>query len=159
VHEPDLRVALFGMLLGDAVRFAKEWLGIAIATAGCGCSRAATGRPAARARGRPLALLGAAPSRRTFVIGRRLIQTVPLLPYLGAVNGRRGRVRTALAHGGRRPARPVIHRMRAAALSRRSSAIAAHRGGKTTPAHLVSLRQPRPAAPVVTWARSASSPR
>jgi drug/metabolite transporter (DMT)-like permease len=78
--------ALFGGLLGDRVR-GREWVGIAIAAAGCAVLAGGDWRAGGDALiGDGLALLGAASAAAYLVVGRRLRTALPLLPYLGAVN-------------------------------------------------------------------------
>ena len=78
--------ALFGLFVGDRVQ-RREWIGIGIATVGCGVLAGGdwqAGRDALLGDG--LALAGAATATGYLVVGRRLRESVPLLPYLGAVN-------------------------------------------------------------------------
>jgi drug/metabolite transporter (DMT)-like permease len=80
--------ALFGRIfLGDRVA-SREVVGIAIAAGGCavlaGGDWSAGGDALA---GDGLALVGAASAAGYLVVGRRLRTSVPLLPYLGVVNG------------------------------------------------------------------------
>lgn len=80
--------ALFGRIfLGDRVA-RREVLGIGVAAAGCavlaGGDWSAGGDALA---GDGLALVGAASAAGYLVVGRRLRASVPLLPYLGVVNG------------------------------------------------------------------------
>lgn len=78
--------ALFGRFLGDRVK-PREWLGIAIAAGGCAVLAGGdweTGGDALVGDG--LALIGAASAAAYLVVGRRLRESVPLLPYLGCVN-------------------------------------------------------------------------
>lgn len=78
--------ALFGTLLGDRVS-PREVLGIAIAGAGCAVLAGGDWQAGGDALiGDGLALIGAASAAAYLVIGRRLRSSVPLLPYLGAVN-------------------------------------------------------------------------
>ena len=122
--------ALFGTLLGDRVT-RREIAGIAIAA--CGCAVLAGGDWQAGGDaliGDGLALVGAASAAGYLVVGRRLRATVPLFPYLGAVNGDRGR--RARDRGARDRRRAwsrltesrVSSRVRAPRWSRRSSATA-----------------------------------
>ncbi len=78
--------ALFGTLLGDRVS-RREIFGIVIAA--CGCAVLAGGDWQAGGTallGDGLALIGAAAAAAYLVLGRRLRASVPLFPYLGAVN-------------------------------------------------------------------------
>jgi drug/metabolite transporter (DMT)-like permease len=78
--------ALLGRLLGDRVR-AREAVGIAIAAAGCAVLAGGDWRAGGDALiGDGLALVGAASAAAYLVVGRRLREALPLLPYLGAVN-------------------------------------------------------------------------
>lgn len=78
--------ALFGRLLGDRVT-GRELTGIAIAAVGCAVLAQGDWRAGGDALiGDGLALVGAASAAAYLVVGRRLRSSVPLLPYLGAVN-------------------------------------------------------------------------
>jgi len=78
--------ALFGLLLGDRVR-RREWQGIAVAALGCaiigGRDWSAGGGALI---GDGLALAGAATAAGYLVVGRRLREAMPLVPYLALVN-------------------------------------------------------------------------
>lgn len=79
--------ALFGTLLGDRVT-RRELAGIAIAGGGCAVLAGGDWKAGGDALlGDALALAGAASAAAYLVIGRRLRASVPLFPYLGAVNG------------------------------------------------------------------------
>jgi len=79
--------ALFGLVLGDHVR-RREVFGIAIAAAGCAVLAGGDWQAGGDALlGDGLALLGAASAAGYLVVGRSLRMRVPLLPYLGMVNG------------------------------------------------------------------------
>jgi drug/metabolite transporter (DMT)-like permease len=79
--------AAFGVLLGDRVT-ARELGGIAIAAAGCAVLAGGDWQAGGDALiGDGLALVGAASAAAYLVVGRRLRASVPLFPYLGAVNG------------------------------------------------------------------------
>jgi drug/metabolite transporter (DMT)-like permease len=79
--------ALFGTLLGDRVS-SREIAGIAIAGAGCAVLAGGDWQAGGDALiGDGLALVGAASAAGYLVMGRRLRSHVPLMPYLGAVNG------------------------------------------------------------------------
>ncbi|MCX5744755.1 MAG: DMT family transporter [Proteobacteria bacterium] len=78
--------ALFGTLLGDRPR-RRELVGIAIAGGGCAVVAGGDWSVGGEALvGDGLALVGAASAAAYLVVGRRLRERVPLLPYLGAVN-------------------------------------------------------------------------
>jgi drug/metabolite transporter (DMT)-like permease len=78
--------ARFGTLLGDRVS-RRELGGIAIAAAGCAVLAGGDWQAGGNALiGDGLALIGAASAAAYLVVGRRLRESVPLLPYLGAVN-------------------------------------------------------------------------
>lgn len=79
--------ALFGTFLGDRVS-SREIVGIAIAAAGCAVLAGGDWQAGGDALiGDALALVGAASAAGYLVMGRRLRSHVPLMPYLGAVNG------------------------------------------------------------------------
>jgi drug/metabolite transporter (DMT)-like permease len=79
--------ALFGRIfLGDRVA-RREVIGIAIAAVGCGVLAGGDWSAGGDALiGDGLALVGAASAAGYLVVGRRLRDAVPLLPYLGTVN-------------------------------------------------------------------------
>lgn len=79
--------ALFGrVFLGDRVA-PRELAGIAIAAAGCAVLAGGDWSAGGDALiGDALALVGAASAAGYLVVGRRLRESVPLLPYLGTVN-------------------------------------------------------------------------
>lgn len=77
----------FGLLLGDRVT-RREVAGIAIAAIGCAVLAGGDWQAGGKALlGDGLALIGAASAAAYLVVGRRLRDSVPLFPYLGAVNG------------------------------------------------------------------------
>jgi drug/metabolite transporter (DMT)-like permease len=79
--------ALFGTFLGDRVT-RREIAGIAIAVAGCSVLAGGDWRAGGDALiGDALAIVGAISVAGYLVLGRRLRTAVPLLPYLGVVNG------------------------------------------------------------------------
>ena len=77
----------FGTLLGDRVT-RRELAGIAVAAVGCAVLAGGDWQAGGNALvGDGLALVGAASAAGYLVVGRRLRDSVPLFPYLGAVNG------------------------------------------------------------------------
>lgn len=79
--------AAFGTLLGDRVT-RRELAGIGVAAAGCAVLAGGDWQAGGNALiGDGLALVGAASAAGYLVVGRRLRASVPLFPYLGAVNG------------------------------------------------------------------------
>lgn len=79
--------ALLGAVVGDRVT-RREWVGIAVAGAGCATLAGGdwqAGRDALIGDG--LALAGAASAAGYLVVGRRLRGAIPLVPYLALVNG------------------------------------------------------------------------
>ena len=78
--------ALFGTLLGDRVR-PREIAGIVVAAGGCAVLAGGDWSAGGDALiGDGLALVGAASAAGYLVVGRRLREALPLLPYLGVVN-------------------------------------------------------------------------
>ncbi len=78
--------ALLGALVGDRVA-RREWAGIAIAAVGCATLAGGDWQAGGDAiLGDLLALIGAATAAGYLVVGRRLRASLPLLPYLAAVN-------------------------------------------------------------------------
>lgn len=78
--------ALFGTLLGDRVK-PREILGILVAAGGCAVLAGGDWSAGGDALiGDGLALVGAASAAGYLVVGRRLREAMPLLPYLGTVN-------------------------------------------------------------------------
>jgi len=157
--------ALFGMVLGDAVR-RREWLGIAIAAAGCAVLAGGDWQTGGDAlAGDLLALLGAATVAAHLVVGRRLLQSVPLLPYLGAVNAIAAAVLAiaALAHGDNLAALPGQSYLACAGAALVASFVGHSlitAAVRTTPAHLVSLAtlgEPLVAS-LITWAAFGEEP-
>ena len=136
--------ALFGTLLGDRVT-RREVGGIAIAAAGCAVLAGGDWSAGGDALiGDGLALVGAASAAAYLVVGRRLRQAVPLLPYLGVVNGvaavSLGLV--AVASGVELTALPT-HTFVASAGAALVASVLGHSllnaAVRTTPAHLVAL--------------------
>jgi drug/metabolite transporter (DMT)-like permease len=79
--------AAFGTLLGDRVT-RRELAGIGVAAVGCAVLAGGDWQAGGDALiGDGLALIGAASAAGYLVVGRRLRDSVPLFPYLGAVNG------------------------------------------------------------------------
>jgi drug/metabolite transporter (DMT)-like permease len=136
--------ALFGMLLGDRVE-RREWLGIAIAAVGCGVLAGGDWSAGGDALiGDALALVGAASAAAYLVVGRRLRESVPLLPYLGCVNAIAavGLAITAVALGANLAALPA-HSYAACAGAAVVASLVGHSllnaAVRTTPTHLVAL--------------------
>jgi drug/metabolite transporter (DMT)-like permease len=78
--------ALFGFLVGDRVS-RREWIGIAVAAAGCATLAGGDwGAGGDALLGDVLALAGAATAAAYLVAGRRLRSSLPLFPYLALVN-------------------------------------------------------------------------
>lgn len=78
--------ALFGTLLGDRVS-PREIAGIVVAAGGCAVLAGGDWSAGGDALiGDGLALVGAASAAGYLVVGRRLREALPLLPYLGTVN-------------------------------------------------------------------------
>ena len=157
--------ALLGATIGDRVG-RREWIGIAIAGAGCAVLAGGDWRAGGDAIiGDALALLGAVTVAGYLVIGRRLRATLPLAQYLAIVNlvAGVGLLAVALATGARLRGLP-IHSYVAIA----GAAIVASLGGHTllnvavrrTPTHLVtlaSLGEPVGAS-LLTWALFSEQP-
>jgi drug/metabolite transporter (DMT)-like permease len=79
--------ALFGWMVGDAVT-RRELGGIAVAAAGCALLAGGDWQAGGDALvGDGLAVLGAATAAGYLVVGRRLRASLPVFPYLAAVNG------------------------------------------------------------------------
>jgi drug/metabolite transporter (DMT)-like permease len=136
--------ALFGTLLGDRVS-RREVGGIAIAAAGCAVLAGGDWSAGGDALiGDGLALVGAASAAAYLVVGRRLRQTVPLLPYLGVVNGVAALALglVAVASGVAFSALPA-HTFAASAGAAIVASVLGHSllnaAVRTTPAHLVAL--------------------
>lgn len=136
--------ALFGTLLGDRVK-RREMLGIAIAAAGCAILAGGDWSAGGDALiGDALALVGAASAAAYLVVGRRLRESVPLLPYLGCVNAIAacGLAITAVALGANLAALPA-HSYAACAGAAIVASLVGHSllnaAVRTTPTHLVAL--------------------
>jgi drug/metabolite transporter (DMT)-like permease len=157
--------ALLGRAIGDRVG-RREWLGIAIAAAGCTVLAGGDWRAGGDALlGDALAIAGAAAAAGYLVIGRRLRDTIPLFPYLAMVNliAAAGLVIAALIAGAPLAELPD-HSYAAIA----GSALVASVGGHTLlnlavrriPTHLVGLAilcEPIGAS-LLTWALFAEQP-
>jgi drug/metabolite transporter (DMT)-like permease len=83
--QPVFAALLGAIFLRDAVG-RREWLGIAIAGAGCALIAAGDWGRDTAARGDLLALAGASAVAAYLVIGRSLRASIPLLPYLAMVH-------------------------------------------------------------------------
>ena len=136
--------ALFGTLLGDRVT-RRELAGIAVAAAGCAVLAGGDWRAGGDALiGDGLAVVGAATAAAYLVVGRRLRASVPLLPYLGAVNAIAA---AALIATGAVLGAPILGLPGHAYLACAGSALIASFIGhsllnaavRTTPTHLVAL--------------------
>lgn len=136
--------ALFGALLGDRVA-RRELAGISVAAAGCAVLAGGDWRAGGDALiGDGLALVGAASAAAYLVVGRRLRASVPLLPYLGAVNAVAAAALaiTALAAGhdlAALPGRSYLACAGAAVLASLIGHSLLNAAVRTTPAHLVAL--------------------
>jgi drug/metabolite transporter (DMT)-like permease len=157
--------ALFGIVLGDRPR-TREWLGIAIAAAGCAVLAGGDWRAGGDALvGDALALVGAASAAAYFVIGRRLRAAVPLLPYMATVNAIAAvlLIAIALASGAQLAALPA-HSYVACIGAAACASLVGHgllnAAVRTTPAHVVALAtlaEPFGAS-LITWAAFAEQP-
>lgn len=136
--------ALFGTLLGDRVT-RRELGGIVIAAVGCGVLAGGDWSAGGDALiGDGLALVGAASAAAYLVVGRRLREAVPLLPYLGAVNAiaAAGLVVAALVAGVDFPALPARTFVACAGAALVASFVGhslLNAAVRRTPAHLVAL--------------------
>jgi drug/metabolite transporter (DMT)-like permease len=136
--------AVFGALLGDRVA-RREVMGIAIAGAGCAVLAGGDWRAGGDALiGDGLALIGAASAAAYLVVGRRLRASVPLVPYLAAVNAVAGAALAAAAlAGGLDPAALPARTYAASAAAAVLASLIGHgmlnAAVRTTPAHLVAL--------------------
>ncbi len=157
--------ALFGTLLGDRVRAREGW-GIAIAAAGCAVLAGGDWRAGGGALiGDGLALVGAASAAGYLVVGRRLRESVPLLPYLGTINAIAAvaLLVAALAGGAHLTALPG-HSYAACAGAALVASFVGHSllnaAVRTTPAHLVALAvlgEPIGSS-LITWAAFGEQP-
>lgn len=157
--------ALFGQLLGDRVQ-RREVIGIAIAALGCAVLAGgdwSTGGDALI--GDVLALIGAASAAAYLVVGRKLRESVPLLPYLGCVNAIAGLglAITALAMGTDLRLLPSHSYLACAGAALVASLIGhslLNAAVRRTPTHLVALAilgEPI-ASSLITWAVFAEQP-
>jgi drug/metabolite transporter (DMT)-like permease len=156
--------AMFGRLLGDRVA-PRELAGIAIAVGGCAVLAGFDWRAGGKAvLGDGLALVGAASGAAYLVVGRRLRDSVPLLPYLSAVNAvaALGLV-AAAAIAGDLVALPA-HSYAACAGAALVASLVGHSllnaAVRTTPAHLVALAvlgEPIGSS-LITWAAFGEEP-
>ena len=155
----------FGLLLGDRVS-TREWLGIAVAVAGClvlaGGDWSAGGDALL---GDALAVLGAALAAGSLVLGRRLRGALPLLPYLACVNtvAATGLLVVAVAVGAPLVSLPG-HSLGAIAAAALIASLGGHSllaaAARHTPTHLVALAilgEPIGAS-LLTWAWFGEAP-
>lgn len=155
----------FGTLLGDRVT-RRELAGIAIAAVGCAVLAGGDWQAGGNALvGDGLALIGAASAAGYLVVGRRLRDSVPLFPYLGAVNGIAaiGLVVAAIATGTHFAALPG-HAFLASACAALVASFIGHSllnaAVRITPTHLVALAilgEPL-ASSLITWVAFAEQP-
>lgn len=157
--------ALFGQLLGDRV-MAREWMGIAIAIAGCAILAGGDWSAGGDALlGDGLALLGAALAAGSLVLGRSLRAALPLLPYLASINvvAALGLLAAAAVVGA-----PLLTLPAPSYLAIAAAALVASLGGhsllaaaaRTAPTHLVALAilgEPIGAS-LLTWACFGDAP-
>jgi drug/metabolite transporter (DMT)-like permease len=136
--------AMFGTLLGDRVS-RREVAGMAVAAAGCAVLAGGDWRAGGNALvGDVLALVGAATAAAYFVVGRRLRESVPLLPYLGCVNAVAacGLLVASLAWGVRAadvPGHAVVACVGAAVVASFVGHSLLNAAVRVTPTHLVAL--------------------
>lgn len=151
--------ALFGTLLGDRVR-RREGIGIAVAGAGCAVLAGGDWSAGGDALiGDLLALVGAASAAAYLVVGRKLREAVPLLPYLGCVNAIAGLglAAVAIASGAELAALPAHSYVACAGAALVASLIGhslLNAAVRRTPTHLVALAilgEPI-ASSLITWA-------
>ncbi len=157
--------ALFGAVLGDRV-VPREWLGMAIAAGGCAVLAGGDWSVGGDAlAGDGLALLGAAAGAAYLVVGRSMRSSVPLMPYLGAVNAIAAiaLVVTALATGaplGSLPTHSYLACAGAAVVASFVGHSLLNAAVRTTPAHLVTLAvlgEPIGAS-LITWVAFGEQP-
>ena len=157
--------AMFGTLLGDRVT-RREIMGIGIAAVGCAVLAGGDWQAGGDALiGDGLALIGAASAAAYLVVGRRLRESVPLFPYLGAVNAiaALGLVVAALVTGADIAAIPG-HSVIACAGAALVASFVGHSllnaAVRVTPTHLVALAilgEPIGSS-MITWAVFAEQP-
>ncbi len=157
--------AAFGVLLGDRVT-RRELAGIGVAAVGCAVLAGGDWQSGGDALiGDGLALIGAATAAGYLVVGRRLRDSVPLFPYLGAVNGIAavGLVIAALATGTHVAALPG-HAFVASAGAALVASFIGHSllnaAVRITPTHLVALAilgEPLSSS-LITWAAFGEQP-
>ena len=157
--------ALFGALVGDRVA-RREWIGIAIAAAGCATLAGGDWQAGGDALiGDALALVGAATAAGYLVVGRRLRGSMPLFSYLALVNAVAGAalLGAALALGARFSGLPWWS-WAAIGLSAFIPSLLGHsllnHAVRRTPTHLVALAilgEPVGAS-LMTWAFFAETP-
>lgn len=157
--------ALFGTLLGDQVT-RREVAGIAIAAVGCAVLAGGDWQAGGDALiGDALALVGAASAAAYLVVGRRLRETVPLLPYLGTVNAIAGAalVAAVFATGADLTALPAHAYVACAGAALVASFIGhslLNAAVRVTPTHLVALAilgEPIGSS-LITWAAFGEQP-
>jgi drug/metabolite transporter (DMT)-like permease len=156
--------ALFGTLLGDRVS-AREGIGIAIAAAGCAVLAGGDWRAGGDAViGDGLALVGAASAAAYLVVGRRMRQALPLLPYLGTVNAIAAVPLLVLAVAttdlGALPAHSLVACAGSALIASFVGHTLLNAAVRTTPTHLVALAvlgEPIGSS-VITWVAFGEQP-
>ena len=136
--------ALFGAFVGDRPS-RREWIGIAIAAAGCLALAGGDWQAGGRALlGDALALAGAATAAAYLVVGRRLRSAMPLVPYLALVNTAAAATLAVWVLAAGATVRGVTGvSWLAIALSAVVASVVGHtllnRAVRTTPTHLVAL--------------------
>ncbi len=156
--------ALFGTLLGDRVT-SREIGGIAIAAAGCAVLAGGDWRAGGDAViGDALALVGAASAAAYLVVGRRMREALPLLPYLGTVNAIAAVPLLVLALAFGDLAALPAHSLAACAGAALIASFVGHSllnaAVRTTPTHLVALAvlgEPIGSS-LITWAAFGEQP-
>lgn len=157
--------AAFGTLLGDRVT-RRELLGIGVAAVGCAVLAGGDWQAGGDALiGDGLALVGAASAAAYLVVGRRLRDSVPLFPYLGAINGIAafGLVIGAIAtgtHVAALPGHAVVASAGAALVASFIGHSLLNAAVRITPTHLVALAilgEPLSAS-LITWVAFGEQP-